>query len=88
MRLHTIAVLLVAAVLGAADPPGDWPVYGRDPGGQRFSPLKEINRDNVKALKAASGTNAGWGTTHPPFVPPYNGYDYNGDGVVGTTTYN
>ena len=42
---------------------------------------------HVKALKAAGGLNAGWGTTHPPLVPPYNGYDYDGDGTVGTTNY-
>ena len=29
---------------------GDWPVYGRDPGGARFSPLTEINQANVGAL--------------------------------------
>ena len=31
----------------------DWPAYGRDPGGQRYSPLKEINRGNVSNLKIA-----------------------------------
>src|SRR2546421_1914606 len=30
----------------------DWPAYGRDSGGARYSPLNEINRDNVKKLKA------------------------------------
>ena len=29
----------------------DWPAYGRDGGGTRYSPLKEINRDNVKNLR-------------------------------------
>ena len=32
---------------------GDWPTYGHDPGGQRFSPLTAINRTNVKSLKIA-----------------------------------
>ena len=32
---------------------GEWPAYGRDPGGQRYSPLKEINRSNVSYLKIA-----------------------------------
>jgi quinoprotein glucose dehydrogenase len=32
---------------------GEWPVYGRDPGGSRYSPLKQIDRSNVKTLKAA-----------------------------------
>jgi len=31
----------------------DWPAYGRDPGGSRYSPLTQINRDDVKNLKAA-----------------------------------
>ena len=31
----------------------DWPAYGRDPGGSRFSPLTQVNRDNVKNLKVA-----------------------------------
>ncbi|HYE66401.1 MAG TPA: pyrroloquinoline quinone-dependent dehydrogenase [Pyrinomonadaceae bacterium] len=38
-------------------PPGDaiadWPVYGRDAGGSRYSPLAQIDRDNVKQLKVA-----------------------------------
>ncbi len=32
---------------------GDWPAYGRDGGGTRYSPLAQINRDNVKNLKVA-----------------------------------
>ena len=32
---------------------GEWPVYGHDPGGQRFSPLTQINSSNVKSLKMA-----------------------------------
>ena len=35
---------------GATD---DWPYYGHDPGGMRFSPLTEINRENVSQLKVA-----------------------------------
>lgn len=29
----------------------DWPVYGGDAGGTRYSPLKQINRANVATLK-------------------------------------
>ena len=32
---------------------GDWRFYGRDPGGTRFSPLKQINTRNVSKLKRA-----------------------------------
>lgn len=34
-------------------PDGDWPAYGRDAGGARFSPLKQINRQNVRSLQLA-----------------------------------
>jgi quinoprotein glucose dehydrogenase len=30
-----------------------WPTYGNDPGGTRYSPAKQINRDNVTQLKVA-----------------------------------
>ena len=32
---------------------GDWPAYGRNQEGQRWSPLKQINADNVHNLKEA-----------------------------------
>ena len=32
---------------------GDWPVYGRDAGGTRFSPLAQITRENVTKLQVA-----------------------------------
>src|SRR5258708_5081009 len=31
----------------------EWPSYGNDPGGMRYSPLTEINRENVSKLKVA-----------------------------------
>ncbi len=31
----------------------DWPAWGHDPGGQRFSPLTSIDRGNVHTLKVA-----------------------------------
>ncbi|RRB02337.1 pyrroloquinoline quinone-dependent dehydrogenase [Larkinella rosea] len=31
----------------------EWPAYGNDPGGMRFSPLKQINTANVKQLTVA-----------------------------------
>jgi quinoprotein glucose dehydrogenase len=41
----------------SAEPPaasnGDWPYYGHDAGGMRYSPLTQINRDNVSKLKVA-----------------------------------
>ena len=32
---------------------GDWPAYGRDRGGERFSPLTQIDRSNVSTLAVA-----------------------------------
>lgn len=32
---------------------GDWASYGRDPGGSRYSPLRQITRDNVASLTVA-----------------------------------
>ncbi|MEP7336598.1 MAG: pyrroloquinoline quinone-dependent dehydrogenase [Acidobacteriota bacterium] len=33
--------------------PNDWPAYGRDAGGSRYSPLNQINRENAAKLKIA-----------------------------------
>ena len=55
-------LLLALVALVACTPPvlppapvrdGDWPVYGRTPGGDRFSPLAQITRDNVGQLETA-----------------------------------
>ncbi len=48
-----LAFLSIPALLVLAAENGDWPTYGHDPGGQRFSPLTAINRANVKALRIA-----------------------------------
>jgi len=36
-----------------AGPVAEWPNYANDPGGMRYSPLEEINRENVSQLKVA-----------------------------------
>jgi len=48
-----LAFAFLAAVSVVAQSPGEWPVYGGDPGGTRFSPLEEINRKNVATLQRA-----------------------------------
>src|SRR5260370_36168466 len=35
------------------DSGADWPYYGDDAGGMRYSPLKQISRENVATLKVA-----------------------------------
>lgn len=42
--------ILAAAVLYAQS---DWPTYGHDPGGARYSPLHQITVENVKSLRRA-----------------------------------
>ncbi|MHB8416988.1 MAG: pyrroloquinoline quinone-dependent dehydrogenase [Myxococcales bacterium] len=54
----TRRLLLVATgLLGCAHVPtaaqSEWPAYGRDPGGTRFSPLDQIDRRNVAKLRVA-----------------------------------
>ena len=51
-----LAVLMVSALGGAAlaaPSAGDWPYYGRDPSGGRFSPLTQITPGNVGKLAVA-----------------------------------
>jgi quinoprotein glucose dehydrogenase len=45
------SVILSAFVFGAQN--RDWMAYGRDPGGERFSPLELINLRNVSSLEVA-----------------------------------
>lgn len=45
--------LNAVAASDSANKDGEWPAYGRDPGGSRYSPLRQINRDTVKNLKVA-----------------------------------
>jgi quinoprotein glucose dehydrogenase len=49
------ATLAAAGVLFAcaSQPATDWPTYGHDPGGQRFSPLQQITPANVTRLRVA-----------------------------------
>jgi len=54
-RVKAALTVLFLAATGAAasQTPGDWPAYGRDAGGARFSPLTEITRANVAELRPA-----------------------------------
>jgi quinoprotein glucose dehydrogenase len=48
-------ILLLAALSGvaSAETAGDWPNYGRTPGGDRHSPLTQVTRENVARLVVA-----------------------------------
>ena len=52
-RMRFSATLLLLARAACAQPiaDGEWPAYGRDPGGSRYSPLRDINRANVSSLR-------------------------------------
>src|SRR5260370_20675729 len=52
--LAACALLAWAAAPSPPETPDDsWPYYGHDAGGMRYSPLAQINRDNVATLKVA-----------------------------------
>lgn len=57
MRSRLIGLLCLSALLGRADAQGlptvDWPGVGSTPGCLRYSPLDQINRENVARLKPA-----------------------------------
>src|SRR5262245_52155188 len=46
-------VMSLLGTAGDAQVTRDWPVYGGDPGGTRFSPLARITRENVGTLVVA-----------------------------------
>ena len=54
-RTRVVLMLLIAALAmtSAQIPVRDWPFYGGDAGGTRFSPLARITRDNVTNLVVA-----------------------------------
>jgi quinoprotein glucose dehydrogenase len=56
-RIFRLFVIIWVAFASAArcQVTGDseWPNYGNDPGGTRYSPLSQINRENVSKLKVA-----------------------------------
>jgi quinoprotein glucose dehydrogenase len=77
-----LAVATVLSMAGYGPPPSaspkpaaaetervaGWPYYGGDAGGSRFSPLTEINRENVQELRVAWTYHTGDvsdGTKHP-----------------------
>jgi quinoprotein glucose dehydrogenase len=49
LRLAAIASLALGLLHGQTD----WPTYGHDPGGMRYSPLKQIDTHNVAKLRRA-----------------------------------
>src|SRR5262249_55915866 len=54
-------------------PAGEWPSYGRDAGGMRYSPLAQINPSNVAGLHVA------WTYHMKPAVPDASDAAVNAD---------
>jgi len=55
------------ALHGDAPRPGEWPSYGNDPGGTRYSPLGQIDRANVMHLRVAWTYRTGEAAGAPPY---------------------
>jgi quinoprotein glucose dehydrogenase len=53
LLLASLVLLVTAVAVAQHSPDTDWPNYGNDPGGMRFSSLTQINRENVSRLKVA-----------------------------------
>jgi quinoprotein glucose dehydrogenase len=78
-RIARLAGLVLAVVAGGAwaqraaaqsvtAPLGEWRFYGSDAGSTKYSPLDQINKDNVKNLRIAWR----WKTDNFGAVPQYN----------------
>lgn len=61
------AILMLAAIAAEAFGQNNWPVYGHDFGGMRFSPLHQINVTNVDRLRRAWTYHTG---EHPSTTGP------------------
>ena len=79
--LSGASALLIVAGVGAlaqsSDLSKEWPTYGHDSGGMRFSPLTQITPKNVGELKVA------WTYHMKPAgaVAFYSGPQYGGGGI-------
>jgi len=66
-----VALLCVgcaAALRGDVARPDEWPTYGNDPGGTRYSPLAQIDRGNVAGLRVAWTYRTGETGGAPPYA--------------------
>jgi quinoprotein glucose dehydrogenase len=51
--LSLIFFAVTAATMQQSAAQNEWPVYGGDPGGSKYSTLRQINRENVSQLRVA-----------------------------------
>lgn len=74
MRRLAFLLLLFMPVAVVAQ---GWPVWGGNPGGTRYSALKEINADNVDDLQIAWQVRTGAIAKHAPDVNKFAGFQAN-----------
>ena len=73
-RIAVLSVVVLicmgcAALLrGDRSLPDEWPTYGNDPGGTRYSPLTQIDRANVASLRVAWTYRTGERGGAPPYA--------------------
>src|SRR5690606_28947115 len=68
--IRSLSLVVAAALLGLAfaqtdedmvnPPPGEWPQFGRDTLAHRYSPLDQINKENVSELQIAFVRDMGY----------------------------
>lgn len=71
LLLGRLGALMLGTCLGigaAVAGEGDWPNYGGAEGGGRYSPLAQINRDNVQQLELAWDYRTGAQELHPDLI--------------------
>jgi hypothetical protein len=68
-RLSQTVILACMVALNMLHAQTDWPVFGHDPGGMRYSPLKQINASNVGKLKLAWTFDTEVAGMPPPPLP-------------------
>ncbi|MFP5354747.1 MAG: hypothetical protein ACLGIK_06265, partial [Gemmatimonadota bacterium] len=57
--LLSLSVVPLSIALAQRTGDAEWPAYGGDAGGSRFSPLSQIDRSNVAMLQVAWTFNTG-----------------------------
>ncbi len=70
--MRSVLLLLFTCAICAAQQPDSWPTYNGDYSGKRFSPLKQIDQENVHNLSLAwafqTNVNSGQGLKSTPLL--------------------
>ncbi len=82
MRVGWFRLAAAATLAGAAFGQSDWPTFGHDPGGTRYSTLKQVDASNVNKLTRAWTYHMSV-TAAPAAAAPVAGSSEAGDAVEG-----